>query len=150
MDNNNTNNNANSHASENAFAILVILAAFYHKYRPVIEQFRQDLMERLQSPFFILFLVSLAILLWAIYYSIGHHVEKFMNIYNMWRRGIKPDDKEKSISFPFIALACKNNLTAFLKIKIMLIELLSVLMRKRRTGKWSVFLIYKEASICRF
>ncbi len=112
-DMNNNANNTNSHASEDAIAVVLILVAFYYKYRQAIEGFRTDMMERLQDPFFIVFLVSLAGLLWLIYYSIGHHVEKALNRFNMWRQGLKPETKSKDMAWPFIAFDLQKQLDGF-------------------------------------
>ncbi len=109
----NTNNNANNHSSENAIAVLVILAAFYRQYEPIIQKYWLIFCERLQNPFFIAFLVSLAVLLWLIYYTIGHHVERFTNKIAMWRSGIKPNDKK--VSFPFMTFNLQQQLNNFYK-----------------------------------
>ena len=112
---NRTNNNANNHANENAIAIIVVLAAFYKKYSPLIEQYRMDFMERLHNPFFVMFLVSSGVLVLIIFYSLGHYMEKAFNRINMWRQGIRPDDKSKDRAYPFITLDLKKQVNEFCK-----------------------------------
>ena len=98
-------NNNNALANE-VLPIILIIAAYAYKYKDVIE-------EKLQNPFFIAFLISSAVLLTLLFYEAGHHIEKFFNKINMQRFGIKPDDKEKRISFPMVSFDLHGQLNSF-------------------------------------
>ncbi|MBF0489364.1 MAG: TraM recognition domain-containing protein [Candidatus Omnitrophica bacterium] len=111
---NNTNNNSVPHSLENTIAVLVVVLAFYYKYRMLIEQYWLDFQERLHNPFFIVFLVSVLFALGLLYYSIGHHLEKFFNQINMWHLGIKRDPNEKPMSFAYILFDFQKQIDDFI------------------------------------
>ncbi|MBF0490433.1 MAG: TraM recognition domain-containing protein [Candidatus Omnitrophica bacterium] len=112
---NNTNNNSVPHSLENTIAVLVVVLAFYYKYRMVIERYWLDFQERLHNPFFIIFLVSVMFALGLLYYSIGHHLEKLFNQINMWHLGIKRDHHEKPMSFTYIPFDFQKQIDDFIK-----------------------------------
>ena len=110
---NNANNDTNNHATENMFAAMVVIAAFYVKFRPAIEQFRLDMMERLHNPLFVLLLIFFVVFMWKLIFEVGHHVEKLFNKVKMWQSGIKPDDKEQCMAFPFINFDSRKQVDVF-------------------------------------
>ncbi len=111
--NNIDNNNNVSHSLENTVAILVLMCAFYYKYRMVIQEYWLGFTERLENPFFIVFLVSSFIALCLLYYTVGHHLEKFFNKLNMWRLGIKSDPNQRPISFNYMAFDFQKHIQDF-------------------------------------
>jgi hypothetical protein len=108
MEPNQNNNNNNIALANEGLPIAIIIAAFYYKYRDNIQ-------EKLHDPFFMFFLISGIVLLVFIYYSVGHQVEKYMNKIKMLRSGINLDEKQKSLSFPFIPFDLQKALNDFYK-----------------------------------
>ncbi len=103
-----TKQDSNNALANEGLPIAILIAAFSYKYQAIIE-------EKLHDPFFIAFLISLAVFLGLIFYSIGHRLEKYLNKINMWRFGIRPDDKEQKISFPFISFDLQEQFDSFYK-----------------------------------
>ena len=92
MESKQTSNNVLANES---LPILIVIGAYCYKFRDLIEV-------KLHDPFFMSILTTAFVFLLFNYYSIGHEIEKYMNRMKMKRSGIKLDDKDKSITFPFV------------------------------------------------
>ncbi len=110
---NNTNNE--NHSLDTTIVILLLVGSFYYKYRLVIQDYWLDFTERLQNPFFIIFLVSSFVALCLLYYTVGHHLEKFFNKLNMWRLGIKKDPYQKETAYAYIPFDFQRQIDIFVK-----------------------------------
>ena len=85
---------------------LLLIGYFYYKYREYID-------EKINDPYFLLFIGCLAVFIYLIYLVAGHYIERTINKITMWRQGIKADPKEEAISFPFISFDLQEELDSF-------------------------------------
>jgi len=85
---------------------LLLIGSFYYKYRANID-------EKINNPYFLVFIGCLAVLIYLIYLVAGHYMEKTINKINMWQHGVKADPKEGAISFPFISFDLQAELDSF-------------------------------------
>jgi hypothetical protein len=93
--------------NQDVFIPVALLAGtFLYHYRWAFE-------ERIHNPFFWVFLVCLGGLVLTAYFTVGHHLEKAMNRMNMWRLGIKKDDKEGRMTYPFLPFDLQTKLDEF-------------------------------------
>ncbi|MBF0490201.1 MAG: TraM recognition domain-containing protein [Candidatus Omnitrophica bacterium] len=99
----------NNMAQEDLLVILLLVVVFFHKYAGWVQ-------EKLNSPFFVWSLIVILIVGSVVLYWLGHHVEKLLNRWNMWKLGIRPNEKSKNISFPFIAFSLQSQLSRFFKV----------------------------------
>lgn len=90
---------------------LLLIASFYYKYRENIE-------ERIHNPYFLCLLGVSIVVIYLIYITAGHYMEKTINKIAMWRQGVKTDPKEEAISFPFIPFDLQSQLDSFYSNKI--------------------------------
>jgi hypothetical protein len=86
--------------------ILIIAGAYIYKFKNTIE-------EELHDPLFMTVSVTALVFLVFNYYSIGHEIEKYLNRIKMKRFGIKLDDKDKGIAFPFIDFDLQKQVDGF-------------------------------------
>lgn len=85
---------------------LFLIGSFYYKYRENID-------ERINNPYFLVFIGCLAGLIYLIYFVAGHYMEKILNTITMWRNGVTADPKEEAISFPFVSFNLQAELDSF-------------------------------------
>lgn len=85
---------------------LLLIGSFYYKYRDYID-------EKIKNPYFLFFIVGLAILVYLVYFVVGHYMEKIINQINIWQHGVKADSKEETISFPFASFDLQAELDSF-------------------------------------
>ena len=85
---------------------LLLIGYFYYKYREYID-------EKINDPYFLIFVGCLGIFIYLIYLVAGHYIERTINKITMWRQGIKADPKEEAISFPFTSFDLQEELDSF-------------------------------------
>src|SRR5690242_14776369 len=86
--------------------VLLLFGILYQKYHFWIQ-------EHLNNPFFLVLIGCLGVSA----FFIGHYMEKLMNRINMWRQGVRRDQKENEISFPFVPFDLQKQLDEFYELK---------------------------------
>ena len=104
MENNKDNDKANS--VDSIIFTLLLIGSFYYKHREYID-------DKIKNPYYLVFIFGLAVLVYLVYFVVGHYMEKTINQINLWQHGVKADPKEKAISFPFTSFDLQAELDSF-------------------------------------
>lgn len=96
----------NTFEYDTIIVVLLLLGILYRKYGTWIQA-------KLQEPYFVVLLGLVVALGLCLSWWVGHYMEKGLNRLNMWRIGMKPNDRE--VSFPFMSFDLQQQLDNFYK-----------------------------------
>lgn len=96
--------------NDKSIFIILIFGFGFYKYQGLIY-------EQINKPYFHVYGIGLLFIFVILYFFIGHHMERLMNRYHMWKQGIKFESSTQQISYPFIEFDLQNSLDKFYKEK---------------------------------